>query len=304
LAYELAVLVTGSPRSGTTWVGRVVAQAPGMYYLHEPFNIGARPCSCGTNFVHCFQYISAENEFLWRDHLKHLMQSSPNRFNVHNALLRSFESRRIGPMRDLIKGIQATSIIVKDPLAVFSAEWLASTFDMQVVVVLRHPAAVASSYKRLQWAHNFEHFLNQPLLMSDHLHPFKAEIEEFARSKHQIVEQAALLWKLIHHLILHYQRIHPDWIYVRHEDLSYNPHDEYQLLFQRLSLGMPDTAKHFIENYSKPGYPAESDDPYSIKLDSSKTSTAWRSRLSQTEIKSVYSRVGDIGRVFYPQQYW
>lgn len=31
--------------------------------------------------------------------------------------------------------------LCKDPIAVFSAPWLADTFDMDVVVTIRHPAA-------------------------------------------------------------------------------------------------------------------------------------------------------------------
>ena len=34
------VLVTGSHRSGTTWVGQILGLAPGLCYLHEPF----KPC--------------------------------------------------------------------------------------------------------------------------------------------------------------------------------------------------------------------------------------------------------------------
>jgi hypothetical protein len=69
---------------------------------------------------------------------------------------------------------------------------------MIVVVMVRHPAAVASSYKRLNWTHPFSHFLVQPLLMSKYLSPFEREISDFARLEHDIIEQAAFLWKLVH----------------------------------------------------------------------------------------------------------
>jgi hypothetical protein len=189
-------------------------------------------------------------------------------------------------------------------LAVFSAEWLASTFNMQAVMLIRHPAAIVSSYKRLGWTHQLEHFLDQPLLMREYLHPYEKEIKEFAGGEHDLIEQASLLWKLIHHMILHYQQVHPDWIYVRHEDLSNNPQLEYQLLFERLNLGMSPATKRFIEDSSISDNPVESDHPYTIKLNSLKTTTAWKTRLSPVEIERVYKRVGEIGRVFYPDQYW
>src|SRR4029077_14652741 len=74
--------------------------------------------------------------------------------------------------------------LVKDPMALFSAEWIAETFDAQVVVIVRHPAAFASSIKLDGWAHPFSHFLNQPALMEDHLSSFDEEIKTFAQEEH------------------------------------------------------------------------------------------------------------------------
>jgi hypothetical protein len=34
------ILVTGSPRSGTTFVGRMLALSPGVHYIHEPSTRG------------------------------------------------------------------------------------------------------------------------------------------------------------------------------------------------------------------------------------------------------------------------
>ena len=36
------ILVTGSHRSGTTWAGQMLATAPGIGYIHEPFNCDIR----------------------------------------------------------------------------------------------------------------------------------------------------------------------------------------------------------------------------------------------------------------------
>lgn len=304
MAHEKSILVTGSPRSGTTWTGRVLAKAPGLHYVHEPFNIGGWPCACGTSFDRWFQYISAKNELKWYDHLKHILQSSPNRFNAQNALAQSLKMKRLGPLRDIVNRIQSSRLIVKDPLAVFSAEWLASTFDVQVVVLIRHPAAVVSSYKRLQWTHQFDHFLDQPMLITEHLYPFEAEIKQFASREHDIVDQAALLWKLIHHMIMYYQRVHPEWIFVRHEDLSRDPLIEFQSLFDHLNLELTASAKLLIEDSSNSDNPLESTNPYAIKLNSLETAAIWKKRLSPVDVERVWERVGEIGRVFYPKPYW
>ena len=78
---------------------------------------------------------------------------------------------------------------MKAPLGVFSAGWLASTFDLDVVILIRHPAAVAHSYKRLQWRHPFSDFLRQPKLMEEHLSSFAPQIERYARTEQNLVDQ-------------------------------------------------------------------------------------------------------------------
>ncbi len=59
--------------------------------------------------------------------------------------------------------------------------------------------------------------------MQHHLEPFARDLMRFAREERDIVDQAALLWRMIHFVILKYQEKFTDWIYVRHEDLSRDP---------------------------------------------------------------------------------
>src|SRR5690554_4348872 len=61
---RLPILVTGAHRSGTTWAGRLLAEAPGIYYIHEPFNISDPPIAglCAAQIRRWFMYICSENE--------------------------------------------------------------------------------------------------------------------------------------------------------------------------------------------------------------------------------------------------
>ena len=73
-------------------------------------------------------------------------------------------------------------------MAFFSAEWLADRFDMNVVIVIRHPAAFVSSVKKLNWHHPMSHFLEQPALMREHLYPFEEQIRELASREHDLID--------------------------------------------------------------------------------------------------------------------
>src|SRR5687767_8168951 len=55
------VLVTGSHRSGTTWVGRMLALARRTCYLHEPFKPGWDPPYVWTRFDTWNTYIHDGN---------------------------------------------------------------------------------------------------------------------------------------------------------------------------------------------------------------------------------------------------
>ena len=51
------ILVTGAHRSGTTWVGKMLALAPGVGYVHEPFN----PRFSAGRFDRYFTVVTREN---------------------------------------------------------------------------------------------------------------------------------------------------------------------------------------------------------------------------------------------------
>ncbi|MFL5942100.1 MAG: hypothetical protein ACJ75L_02390 [Gaiellaceae bacterium] len=56
------ILVTGAHRSGTTWVGRMLAFAPGVTYIHEPFNPRTPAGISSAPFDRYFAVVTAENE--------------------------------------------------------------------------------------------------------------------------------------------------------------------------------------------------------------------------------------------------
>src|SRR5215831_9468235 len=56
------ILVTGAHRSGTTWVGRMLALAPGVGYIHEPFNPRTPAGLSSAPFDRYFTVVTTENE--------------------------------------------------------------------------------------------------------------------------------------------------------------------------------------------------------------------------------------------------
>lgn len=92
------ILVTGSPRSGTSRVGRMIGQVPSVRYVHEPFNISGRPCRCGVKFYYWFHYLSSESRLFLQSHLKHTIFPAYNRIGLLNLITEILQSKRIRPL--------------------------------------------------------------------------------------------------------------------------------------------------------------------------------------------------------------
>lgn len=301
------ILVTGSHRSGTTWVGKMLAATPEVGYIHEPFNLTHRPGICTAKFPYWFTYVTEENEAPYYGPLENTLAF---RFNIGAELPAIQTFRHFGRMVKNYKNFalyrfRHATPLLKDPIAFFSSEWLARRFDMNVVVLIRHPAAFTSSIRRLNWKHNFSHFLNQPLLMQDYLGPFEAQIHDFAAKEHDILEQATLLWRMIHHVIIQYQEKHKDWLFLRHEDISADPTSHFQYMYKRMNLTFSNQVKEVIEDYSGEDNPTEAPKGHTFAKRNSKSNIkSWRKKFTEAELTHLRAEVEEISHAFYSDADW
>jgi len=285
----------------------MLAASPSVGYIHEPFNLTHRPGICTAKFPYWFTYITGENEARYYEPLKNTLAF---RFKLSAELPAIQSFRHVGRMLINYKNFSLYRYrhaipLMKDPIALFSSEWLATTFDMNVLVLIRHPAAFTSSLRRLNWTHNFSHFLNQPLLMRDYLAPFEAEIRAFAKTEHDILEQATLLWRILHYVILQYQEKHKNWIFLRHEDLSTDPLHHFEYLFKRMNLTMTDKEKKVIEDFSNEDNPTEATKGHMLEKRNSKSNMkSWRKKFSGEELTILRTQVEEISHAFYSDADW
>jgi hypothetical protein len=284
----------------------MLSSAPNVTYIHEPFSIRHRPGICDVRFRHWFPYVCRENEGGYVGAIGDMLEF---RYKAAAEARATRRARDVGRfVRDWARFSRArrrgARPLVKDPIAVFSAEWLSARFDVAPVVLTRHPAAFASSLKQLRWTHPFGDFLAQPLLMRHVLAPFDEDIRAFAAQEHSILEQAILLWKLIHHAIARYRRTHPDWVFIRHEDVARDPMVEFEKLFGRLDLDFDAASERQIREHSAPSNPAEVSDGRVLKRDSRSSIWTWKKRLTDEEIECVRNGVGAIAAEFYTDADW
>jgi hypothetical protein len=127
----------------------MIAAAPSTAFLFEPFNIRMN----GEKITYWYTYISENNE---RYYYKYIKDTISFRHNIISLINKSRNSRDI--IHEMKKHVIYWKYylleyrpIIKDPFAVFSSEWLVSKFDMDIIIMIRHPAAFAGSLKQKDW---------------------------------------------------------------------------------------------------------------------------------------------------------
>lgn len=300
------ILVSGAHRSGTTWVGRMLAASPGVGYVSEPLNVLHRPGVYAAKVQHWYTYICGDNEAAYLPAFEQLMD-----FDYH--LWDELRSLRSG--KDLLRmlrdfgifyrgSLRGQRVLLKDPFAIFSLPWFAERLGCQIVVTVRHPAAFASSLKRLNWSFDFDDLLQQSLLMRDHLEPYRSQMQ--AMQADDLVGQAGLLWATIYDAVRGFQQSNPAMQVVLHERISRDPIAEFRKLYGELGLSFTEGARAAIERSSSSTNPTEQarGKQHSVQMDSRASLENWKRRLSTEEIARVRKLTESVAVSYYPEESW
>lgn len=137
------ILVTGVPRSGTTWLARLLAQSPGTALAgREPMNPRGRQYALGgtlQGWVRLTEPTSRQ---------RRLLRAAYRGWNP--MVYSRFGTRQwAGPL-------PWTRVVVKDPYALLSMPAVAAATGATPVLVYRHPGAVLASYRRVGWQPRFD----------------------------------------------------------------------------------------------------------------------------------------------------
>ena len=275
----------------------MLAVAPGVAYIHEPFSPETRPGVNGAPFERYFTRVTAENESRYLPHLERTLAFRYDTRAQLKALRTAADVAWAG--RDALAFARArvrhARPLVKDPIALLSADWLAARFDMDVVVTIRHPAAFAASVLRLGWQHDFDSFAGD-----ERLRPFADDLRRPGGN----LEQAALLWRILYSIVDGYREQHPEWTFVRHEDAARAPAGTFEQLYARLGLELTPHARRTIERSSEAGNPVAPPSPHAVRLDSAASARRWRTQLTPDEIAWLREATQDVWPRFYADGDW
>jgi hypothetical protein len=277
-------------------------------YISEPLNLLHRPGVFRFPVRTWYPYICLENQ---AEYLPALLETINFRYHLWAEIcsLRSLKDvQRMG--RDwwiFTRGrLFRQRPLIKDPFAVFSIPWFMQALGCQAVVTVRHPAGFSSSLKRLNWPFDFNHLLEQPLLMQDWLSPWKAEMRAMLAHPDDIIGQASLLWCMVYQIVSEMRKTNPALQVVRHEDLSLEPLQGFENLYRTLGLSFSSRVQRTILSSSSSDNPKEvpRNSIYHVRLDSRENLHNWKRRLSSQEIDRIRALTWDVAASYYPDEDW
>jgi hypothetical protein len=256
-----SILVAGTARSGTTWLGDLIASEIPCRIMFEPFNPDLVPAYRPFN---TFQYLQPGQEypefyaFARKVFTGEIRNSWIDRYN-----------ELLFPKYRLIKEIRAN----------LALKWLHDNFhQVPMILLMRHPCAVVLSRLELEWAtdKDIDKFLSQPDLKND----FLGDYLDFIHSVKTDEEKHAIIWSITNLVPL--KQFVPDEIkIVFYEDLCTQPEVELPALFA--SIGHPYTKIHA----DKINRPSQTTRETSAVVSGTDKIIHWKKRLKSSQIDNI-----------------
>lgn len=266
-----AILVSGMPRSGTTWLARLLAAAPGCALTgREPMNPRGR------------QYALAGTLTGWT------RLSEPTSRQARSLRL---SYRGLNPMvysrygRDQWAApLPQVRVVVKDPFAMLSLPAVTRLTGARTVLLFRHPGAALASYRRMGWVPDVEEL--RPIVNSFlRQGPVPGVVPPPVESADDVAGMA-WFWNALYGMALTDIEETPETLVVSHQDLAKGGVPAARTLFSRLGLTWTEEA---ASELAEAGTGPSSDQGalHNFNREPASVAEEWRARLSVEEVRRI-----------------
>jgi hypothetical protein len=265
------VLVTGLPRSGTTWLAQRLASSPRTAMTgREPMNPRGRQ----------FALQGSVSSWVRLDR-----STSPRQLRTLRRVYRGWEPRvysRYG-VRSWAAPMPWVRVVVKDPFALLSLPAITRATGARPVILYRHPAAVLASYRRLNWLPDVEEIAALGLPDAEPASPPPAEDE---------VSAMGWFWATCYATVLRDLPQLPDALVVDHAALAAG--QDAALAELAAALGIRALRPHHASRRGH-GHPPASR-LHDLDRRPALVAEAWRQQVSPDEIARVEALAGAVHR--------
>lgn len=252
------VFLTSLPRSGSTWAGKAIADLTGALYINEPFNWKKYP----------------ERE---KYHMMYMQRQHDD--PAFRSIVREEAYGRSIPTR-LSGMFGRRRLVMKDVHTCLAVEAIEdSLFHPRIVILVRHPCAVAASWKRLGYEPQSRVRLltAQPEIVSR----FIGQYEGHIHSSDDYFFQLGAYWGASYRIMFEMKAQHPKWVWIDHASLCDEPRAAFISLLEKMNVGVVNPTTNFFERHDR--RPEASDSPYRIYRRTSQMLDSWKRALTIEE---------------------
>lgn len=266
------LLLAGIPRSGTTWTMQVLGADPNLAPLLEPDNEGtSAPAIWGKKAVGRFPALQpGDHDQRYHGLWSWILAGAPRspRLRVAAQILRPvqppgrtrfLQGRRV-PLMTMAGAIAShpgsgtpselgnQRLLVKSVHVPLALEWLAEEFEIDVLVLLRHPGNVLASWLALNLNERFIRLEDNPAVRTRLLDSWGVAAPG-PDSLERMVFSIGVLTTALEAAASR----HPRWLVRTHEQLCSDPGREFKKLYADLGLTWSEAVEGFLVGNDRPG---------------------------------------------------
>ena len=254
--YRNTIFLTGSGRSGTTWVQEIINTHNEFRVMFEPFHSDK---------------VSLLNGWYNRQYIRNFDQSdnfiSPANIILSGSIRHKWIDRHNYRMF-------AKKRIIKDIRTQLMLKWIKTNFpEIPIIMIMRHPCAVANSRIRANWGTFLNEFIAQEQLVNDFLSPFIKYIKE----SNSTFENQLFMWCIENYVPL--KQFNPgEILLIFYENICSNPQNEISKILNFLNINYD---YNYIKKSKKPSSVSHKD---SAIISGGDFIKKWKSFISANQI--------------------
>lgn len=266
------ILLTGLPRSGSTWVLRILGAAKCVIPFHEPDHLEEH--GIGKKGMHL--YVNKD-------------QNDIQYYSLYDSI---FKGRTYQPVSltkaclfHYLKYIQSylpnRVILVKSVFTLHNTDWIYKNFQPRVVILLRNPFSLLHSVRRLfPEARLGKPVLEDRVLIRDYLEGY----EDILTSAKTPYEQLAARVGAYYKIILTGVKKHQEWLVITHEQLCKAPIVGFKQLYAKLGLCWTDEIEKIIWKHNRK---KRDDNVHHVCRIATREIDKWKKLLTRDEINQI-----------------
>jgi hypothetical protein len=300
-----SIVIVGLPRSGTTWVLHALGRSPGVRVVFEPDNEEQHPAAIHAKHLLGRYPVLAPGDHdrayhrLWEWIFSGAYEGPRDRLALR-MLKPGRRDRSFDRKPDLVT--RAAAAVARDPRpttrsATHSAdqqvvaksvhlqlalEWLTAEFDVEALVLLRHPANVLASWMAMNLRITQSSILEtRPDVRSRYIDRWGVPLPGPDRIE-QLSWRIGLLSAALEEALSRNPRLHVR----RHETLCADPLNEFRKLFDELGLPWGPRADTYLQDHDAPG------EGFTDFRVSSELAGAWESTVDDDQLATLRRVLG------------